>query len=307
MLVASLISLILGMFFLVFSFFTVQYILLMGVKFSLLHKILTLITLFPVPLLSSLFLALSYSNILQLKEEKEEEKSSNSESCCLTFSMFLSISFIFLSMATMTTTNLAIKNGIQENWNTTRDHRSDLECRGWVSYGDYYTEYYERPQKCFGKVLEFSVQERMTVFSISQMSATETMIFFFLLLVLTGRRITRKSLFLPGIFLFVSAGTTFKAFVTNFDQHYSHYKNNNLFLLILNYFLTIVSFIIGLSCSIIGSPLLITFLEYLSRTICSMIVLIFIFFITVVQNFLKLADSLVTMTITAIKIVKKNG
>merc|ERR1719308_468001 len=128
MLVASLISLILGMFFLVFSFFTVQYILLMGVKFSLLHKILTLITLFPVPLLSSLFLALSYSNILQLKEEKEEDKSSNSESCCLTFSMFLSISFIFLSMATMTTTNLAIKNGIQENWNTTRDHRSDIEC-----------------------------------------------------------------------------------------------------------------------------------------------------------------------------------
>merc|ERR1719233_180374 len=79
MLVASIISSFLGVFFLVFSFFSVQYIILMGVNFSLLHKILTLITLLPVPLLSSIFLSLAYSNILQLQEEKEVEKSNNSE------------------------------------------------------------------------------------------------------------------------------------------------------------------------------------------------------------------------------------
>jgi len=311
MLVVSLISSFLGVFFLVFSFFSVQYIILMGVNFSLLHKILTLITLLPVPLLSSIFLALAYSNILQLQEEKEAEKMSNSESCCLTFSMFLSVAFIFLSISTMININLAINNYMKDDWSTTIDHKYDMECKGLVyvqdSYGEYYPEYYEKPAKCHGKVLEISLQERCTFFSISQMSVTESMIFYFLLLVLTGRRITRKALFLPGILLFVSAGTTFKTFITGFDQNYSHYKNNNLFLLILGYILTIVSFIIGLSCSIIGSPVLITFIVYLSRTIWAMIVLIFIFFITLAQSFLMLAGSLARMISTTIKNSQQRG
>merc|ERR1719153_685013 len=303
MLVVSPISSFLGVFFLVFSFFSVQYIILMGVNVSLLHKILTLITLLPVPLLSSIFLALAYSNILQLQEEKEAEKSNNSETdCCLTFSMFLSVAFIFLSISTMININLAINNYMKDDWSTTIDHTYDIDC-----YDVYHTGYYEKPRKCHGKVLAISLQEKCTFFSISQMSVTESMIFYFLLLVLTGRRITRKALFLPGILLFVSAGTTFKTFITGFDQNYSHYKNNNLFLLILGYILTIVSFIIGLSCSIIGSPVLITFIVYLSRTIWAMIVLIFIFFITLAQSFLMLAGSLARMISTTIKNSQQRG
>merc|ERR1711970_1340978 len=68
MLLFIIISLVLGLFFLVFSFSTVQYIIHMG-KLSPLPKILTLASLLPVPLLAAVFLALTYTNIMQLKEE----------------------------------------------------------------------------------------------------------------------------------------------------------------------------------------------------------------------------------------------
>merc|ERR1711942_333203 len=99
MLLIIIISLVLGIFFLVFSFATVQYIILMG-KMPLSPKVLTLASFLPVPLLAVIFLALAYTNFVQLKQEKDRETSSNSKICLLSVSIFLSISLIFLSLST---------------------------------------------------------------------------------------------------------------------------------------------------------------------------------------------------------------
>merc|ERR1712243_341557 len=128
LLLIIIISSVLGLFFLVFSFSSVQYIILMG-KMPLLPRALTLASLLPVPPLAVIFLALAYANIGNLKQEKEKENSSNLRICLSSVSIFLPIFLVFLSLTTMTISNLTITSRIQENWNSTRGHSYERECR----------------------------------------------------------------------------------------------------------------------------------------------------------------------------------
>merc|ERR1719315_434840 len=166
---ASILSFVLGMFFLVFSFYSMQFIILMGTKLSILSQELNIIFLLPVTLLAPLFMALAYSSIIQLREEKESQHSNKWRNCCFIFAILLSISFLFLSLTTITTTTLVITSTMQDHWNTTRDHSYDKECRDETEYDDNYNYRYhyretttttttvapkEKPDKCFGKRLD---------------------------------------------------------------------------------------------------------------------------------------------------------
>jgi len=316
MLLIIIISLVLGIFFLVFSFATVQYIILMG-KMPLLPKVLTLASLLPVPLLAVIFLALAYTNIVQLKQEKEREKSSNSRICLLSVSIFLSILLVLLSLTTMTMSNLTISSAMQKNWNSTRDHSYDRECREEEHYYDSYgyelfvttttttVSPSEKPEKCYGKTLDHQVQDRMTFFSISQLTVSETLLFFSLVVILTGRRLTKKHLFIPGILLFASATSTSIAFFTRLDPNFEGYENSNLFF-IMNCVTTFGAFLIGFSCFVIGSSAFISFLELVFRLIFSSIVFTFIILFSLVQSFLKLASRLGSMKMTIMKRNEEN-
>merc|ERR1711872_1009453 len=95
MLLSSLTTVLIGTFFLVFSICSVQYLIMMGVKIPLLFKLLTFVTLLPVPLLAAVFMALAYSNLIQVWVRKENESSASSTAWYLTFFRFLSVVFIF--------------------------------------------------------------------------------------------------------------------------------------------------------------------------------------------------------------------
>merc|ERR1719153_792052 len=169
MLLFIIISLGLGIFFLLFSFSTVQIIILMG-KIPFLPKILTLASLLPVPVLAVVFLALAYTNILQLKEENNKENLSQSKNYLVPVCIFLSFAICFLSLTTMTVSNLTITSTMQKNWNSTQDHSYDKECREREEYHNNYGYYRttttttvaptEKPVKCYGKTLDYQVQER---------------------------------------------------------------------------------------------------------------------------------------------------
>jgi len=311
MLLIIIISLVLGIFFLLFSFATVQYIILMG-KMPLLPRVLTLTSLLPVPLLAVIFLALAYTNFVQLRKEKDRGNSSNSKFCLLSISIFLSISLIFLSLSTMTMSNLTISSAMQKNWNSTRDHSYDRECREEERYYDSYgyelfrttttatVSPTEKPEKCYGKTLDHQVQDRMTFFSTSQLTVSETLLFFSLVVILTGRRLTKKHLFIPGILLFASATSTSIAFFTGLDPNFEGYENSNLFF-IMNCVTTFGAFLIGFSCFVIGSSAFISFLELVFRLIFSSIVFTFIILFSVVQSFLNLASRLGSMKMAIMK------
>merc|ERR1719431_818592 len=303
MLLFIIISLVLGIFFLVFSFSTVQFIILMG-KLSFLHKILTLASLLPVPVLAVVFLALAYTNIVHLKEENHKENLNNSKKCLLSVGIFLSIFLCFLSLTTMTMSNLTITSAMQKNWNSTRDHSYDDECREKKAYYNDYGYYRttttttvspkEKPMKCYGKTLEHKVEYRMTFFSISQLTVSESLLFFSLLVILSGRRLTKISLCIPGMLLFASAISTCIAFFSGLDPNFDGYENSNLFL-IMNGLATLGAFAIGFLCFVIGSSALISFLELVLRLILSSIIFIFIILFSLVQCFLQLASRLCNM------------
>jgi len=315
MLLFIIISLVLGLFFLVFSFSTIQHIILMG-KLSLLPKILTLASLLPVPLLAAVFLALAYTNIMHLKEEKEIENSSNSKKYLVSGIISLSISIFFLSLTTMTLSNLTITSAMQKNWNSTQDHSYDKECGEKKKYHNNYGYYRttttttldptEKPMKCYGKTLDYIVQDKMTFFSISQLTVSESLLFFSLLLILSGRRLTKKCLFIPGIFLFLSATSTCIAFFTVLDGYnnnntttlYSYdglkidtSENSNIFF-IMNCLTTSGAFVVGFFCFLISSPAFISFLLIVFRLILSSIIFIFIILFCVLISFIKLASRL---------------
>ena len=229
MFLSGIICLVIGIFFFGFSLFSVQYIIMMGVQFSSMAEILFLLSLLPIPLLSSLFLAVAYGNIVQVKEEKEAGSSSKTKICLLSISFILASVFLFVSLVTMTSTNLVIMSSVQMHWNTTRSHSWDEECRetnhdnNRYNYNDY--DYQRRnyelttitapkikPDKCYGKQLDREVQDVFVFFSISQLCLTEVVLFLSLFVFLTGKRITKKSLFLPGILLFATAISTIIAF-----------------------------------------------------------------------------------------------
>merc|ERR1719153_1485542 len=268
MLLFIIISLVLGSFFLVFSYSSVQFIILMG-KLPFLPNILTLASLLPVPVLAVVFLALAYTNILQLKEENNTENLSNSKDYLVPVCIFLSISICFLSLSTMTMSNLTITSSMQKNWNSTQ-------------------------------TLDYRVHERMAYFSISQMTVSESLLFFSLIVILAGRRLTKKSLFIPGLLLLASAITTCIAIFTGLDPNLDDYEISSLFF-IMNCLAIFGAFVIGFFCFVTGSSALISFLELVLRLILSSIIFIFIILFSIVQCFLKLASRLGSMKMTPTK------
>jgi len=265
MLLFIIISLVIGIFFLVFSYSSVQFIILMG-KQPFLPKILTLASLLPVPVLAVVFLALAYTNILQLKEENNKENLSNSKNYLVPVCIFLSISICFLSLSTMTMSNLTITSSMQKNWNSTQ-------------------------------TLDYRVHERMAYFSISQMTVSESLLFFSLIVILSGRRLTKKSLFIPGLLLFASAISTCIAIFTGLDPNLDDYEISSLFF-IMNCLAIFGAFVIGFLCFVTGSSALISFLELVLRLILSSIIFIFIILFSIIQCFLKLAIRLGSMKMT---------
>ena len=235
MLLSSFICFGIGIFFFLFSICSVQFITLMGVKLPMLSQLLTLVSLMPISLLSAVFFALAYSNLVQVTEDKEDASMSRSKMCRLSISIILAIIFLFVSSATMTSSNLIIMSIMQGQWHTIHDHKWDKECRNEKqnyyknNYDDYnqydtttprYTyEYQDIPEKCYGKTLEFHVQWDLTQFSISQLFLTESLFLLCLFVILTGRRISKKSLFIPGVLLFASAISTVIFFFTR-GLHY---------------------------------------------------------------------------------------
>merc|ERR1712142_308220 len=116
----------------------------------------------------------------------------------------------------------------QEHWNSTRNHEYDEECRD-KEYSDRYNDYYhttttitvapvEKPEKCYGKTLDYEVLQMMSIFSICQEFVTESVMFLGLFVFLTGKRITKKSLFFHGILLFASTVSTCIAFFNVMGQ-----------------------------------------------------------------------------------------
>ena len=297
MLLFIIISLVLGIFFLVFSYSSVQFIILMG-KLPFLPKILTLASLLPVPVLAVVFLALAYTNILQLKEENNKENLSKSKNYLVPVCIFLSFAICFLSLTTMTVSNLTITSTMQKNWNSTQDHSYDKECREKEEYYNNYNYYRttttttvaptEKPVKCYGKTLDYRVRDRLTFFSFSQMTVSESLLFFSLIVILSGRRLTKKSLFIPGLLLFASAISTCIAIFTGLDPNLDDYEISSLFF-IMNCLAIFGAFVIGFLCFVTGSSAIISFLELVLRLILSSIIFIFIILFSIIQCFLKLA------------------
>merc|ERR1719233_813339 len=180
----------------------------------------------------------------------------------------------------MTVSNLTITSTMQKNWNSTQDHSYDNECNEWKekeyyhNYDDYRTTTTttiaptEKPVKCYGKTLDYQVQERMTFFSISQMTVSQSLFFFSLIVILSGRRLTKKSLFIPGLLLFASAISTCIAIFNGLDPNLDDYEISSLFFL-MNCLATFGAFVMGFLSFVIGSSAFIPFLELVFRLILS--------------------------------------
>jgi len=322
MLLFSLISLVIGMFFLVFSTYSVQCLIMMGVKAPLLFKLLTLVTLLPVPLLAAVFMALAYSTMIQVLEQKDFVSSNDLKTCYLSFSILLSIFFIFFSLATMTFSIHVVTADMQkEHWNSTRNYINDKECsdNGYRDHysGDYNynhrttkttTDIVDKPEKCYGKSLEYDDLQIMSFFSISQEFVTESVIFLGIFVILSGKKITKNSLIIPGIMLFVSPIFMSVAFFNVIDQEVNFpqvgettssgqedifFSQGDIFYM-LNSINTLVPFIIGFICVLNGASVIISFFEFLFRTILSFLVFVCILLFTLLQVSLKLARSLAT-------------
>merc|ERR1719481_2134577 len=271
-------------------------------------------------------MALAYSTLVQVWVQKEKESSSSSNTCCPSSDpelhlcrifTFLSVVFIFISLFTMTFSIHFVTTNMKEHWNSTRNHEYDEECRD-KEYRNRYYDYYhtttttttvapvEKPDKCYGKTLDYEVLQMMSFFSISQEFVTESVIFLGLFVFLTGKRITKKSLFIHGILLFASTVSTFIAFFNvmgqekNFlrvgetsslsQENIFHHQGNIFF--ILNCINTFAPFIVGFICFLLGASCIISFLEFLFRTILSFLVFVCILFLSLLQLLLLLASKL---------------
>merc|ERR1712042_301787 len=321
MLLFSLTTVFIGTFFLVFAICSVQYLIMMGVKIPLLFKLLTLVTLLPVPLLAAVFMALAYSTLVQVLVQKDNESSSRSKTCCPSSDpelhlcgifTFLSVVFIFISLFTMTFSIQVVTTNTQRHWNSTRNHEYDEECRD-KEYRNRYYDYYrtttttttvapvEKPEKCYGKTLDYDIQQMMAFFSISQEFVTESVMFFGLFVLLTGKRITKKSLFIHGILLLASTISTCIAFFNVMDKEKNFLRvgetsslSQEIIFLILNCINAFAPFIVGFICLLLGAFCIISFLEFLFRTILSLLVFVCILFLSPLQLLLLLASNLAT-------------
>eukprot|EP00092_Neocalanus_flemingeri_P031167 GFUD01033858.1.p1 GENE.GFUD01033858.1~~GFUD01033858.1.p1 ORF type:complete len:654 (-),score=109.54 GFUD01033858.1:582-2510(-) len=299
MVLSGLISLGMGIFFFLYSLDTVQYIILLGAKLSNLSFILKLVSMMPIPLLAALFVAFAYSNIIHSMEEKKDDKSSKVKTGLLIISIILSILFFFLSLATMTTSNLVIMSTVQGHWNTTKEHTWDVECRdnNHFRYDDYgYGYRYDttttstpesKPDKCYGKALDWLVQDNFTLFSICHLLMTESFLLLSVFVSMNGRRITKKTLFLPGLLLFAAATSSIISFFSGIVQY--DIQTNGFPFFIMNSINTLSALVIGFIFVITGGSVFISFLIIVFRIILSILVFSLILIMTTFDALLKLA------------------
>eukprot|EP00092_Neocalanus_flemingeri_P012466 GFUD01013439.1.p1 GENE.GFUD01013439.1~~GFUD01013439.1.p1 ORF type:complete len:664 (-),score=99.68 GFUD01013439.1:189-2114(-) len=296
MVLSGLISLGMGVFFFLYSLNTVQYIILLGTKLSNLSFILKLVSMMPIPLLAALFVALAYSNIIQSMEEKKDDKSSKVKIGLLSISIILSIVYFFLSLASMTTSNLVIMSTVQGHWNTTQEHTWDDECRdnNQVHYDDYGYRYdtttssapESKPDKCYGKALDWLVQDTFTFFSICQLMMTESFLLLSAFVCMNGRSITKKTLFLPGLLLFAAAISSIISFFRGIVQY--DLQTNGFSFFIMNSINTLSALVIGFIFVITGGSVFISFIIIVFRIILSILVFSLILIMTAVDLLLKL-------------------
>merc|ERR1711915_811816 len=168
----------------------------------------------------------------------------------------------------------------QSKWNSTRDYDYDCECTdNCYKYRDY-SAYVERtsspkskPEKCFLKSLDSHVEKEVVFFSVSQMCVTEAVLFLTLFFFLIGKRITRKTLFLPGLFLFAAGISNFIAYCLG----HSLQQDYSLFFLILTGVPTISATGIGAALIIAGISFVTSFLILLLKLLLASVLVAVLF------------------------------
>eukprot|EP00092_Neocalanus_flemingeri_P098961 GFUD01126230.1.p1 GENE.GFUD01126230.1~~GFUD01126230.1.p1 ORF type:complete len:635 (+),score=97.85 GFUD01126230.1:55-1959(+) len=273
MILSGFISLGMGIFFFLFSIDASQYIILLGTKMSNLSFMLKLVSLMPIPLLAALFMSLAYSNIIQIMEENEDKRSSKSKAGLLIISISLAIVFFFLSLASMVTSNLSMIATLQGYWGDACNENEYHDCHG---------------------ELDYQVQNDFTLFSISQVLLTESILLLSVFITITGRRITKQSLFFPGLLLFAAASSTITAYFCNINNYvfeaFPYLKTNGMIFLILPSVNTISSLILGFFCVVTGGSVFISFITIIFRVILSIFVLAVLVILTVLDALLSLAS-----------------
>eukprot|EP00092_Neocalanus_flemingeri_P010653 GFUD01011475.1.p1 GENE.GFUD01011475.1~~GFUD01011475.1.p1 ORF type:complete len:633 (+),score=106.66 GFUD01011475.1:119-2017(+) len=269
MILSGFISLGMGIFFFLFSIDASQYIILLGTKMSTLSFILKLVSLMPIPLLAALFMSLAYSNIIQMMEENEDKRSSKLKAVLLSISIILAIVFFFLSLTSMVTSNLSMIADLQGYWGDKCNENEYHDCHG---------------------ELDYQVQNDFTLFSISQVLLTESILLLSVFITMTGRRITKQSLFFPGLLLFAAASSTITAYFCNINNYVFEAFPNGMIFLILPSVNTISSLIVGFFCVVTGGSVFISFITILFRVILSIFVLAVLVILTVLDALLNLAS-----------------
>eukprot|EP00092_Neocalanus_flemingeri_P098956 GFUD01126225.1.p1 GENE.GFUD01126225.1~~GFUD01126225.1.p1 ORF type:complete len:629 (+),score=103.07 GFUD01126225.1:55-1941(+) len=273
MILSGFISLGMGIFFFLFSIDASQYIILLGTKMSNLSFMLKLVSLMPIPLLAALFMSLAYSNIIQIMEENEDKRSSKSKAGLLIISISLAIVFFFLSLASMVTSNLSMIATLQGYWGDACNENEYHDCHG---------------------ELDYQVQNDFTLFSISQVLLTESILLLSVFITITGRRITKQSLFFPGLLLFAAASSTITAYFCNINNYvfeaFPYLKTNGMIFLILPSVNTISSLILGFFCVVTGGSVFISFITIIVRVILSIFVMAVLAILTVIDALLNLAS-----------------
>eukprot|EP00092_Neocalanus_flemingeri_P031164 GFUD01033855.1.p1 GENE.GFUD01033855.1~~GFUD01033855.1.p1 ORF type:complete len:634 (-),score=107.87 GFUD01033855.1:202-2103(-) len=273
MILSGFISLGMGIFFFLFSIDTSQYIILLGTKMSTLSFILKLVSLMPIPLLAALFMSLAYSNMIQMMEENEDKRSGKLKAGVLSISIILAIVFFFLSLTSMVTTNLSMIATLQGYWGDACNENEYPDCHG---------------------ELDYQVQNDFTLFSISQVLLTESFLLLSVFITMTGRRITKQSLFFPGLLLFAAASSTITAYFCNINNYvfeaFPYLKTNGMVFLILPSVITISSLILGFFCVVTGGSVFISFITIIFRVILSIFVLAVLVILTVLDALLNLAS-----------------
>merc|ERR1712215_103217 len=188
-------------------------------------------------------------------EEKGTEPWNKKQISLLGISGALLIIYAGLSMTAMVNSSITVMEKTQSKWNSTRNYEYDYDCdENYNNYRDY-SEYIERssspkskPEKCFLRSLSYNVKDEVVFFSVSQMCVTEAVLFLTLFFFLVGKRITRKTLLLPGLFLFAAGISN----IISYCLGHSLQQDYSLFFLILNGVPTISATGIGFALIIAG-------------------------------------------------------
>jgi len=293
MLLSSLISLVIGIMLFYFSLFSIQCIIFMSGKMTILFKILTLVSLSPVPLLSATFMALSYNNLVQMTEEKGAEPWSKKKISLLGISGALLIIYAGLSMTATVNSSITVMQKTQSKWNSTRDYDYDCECtdncynyRDYSAYAERTSSPKSKPEKCFLRSLSYHVKDEVVFFSVSQMCVTEAVLFLTLFFFLVGKRITRKTLFLPGLFLFAAGISNIIAYCLG----HSLQQDYSLFFLILTGVPTISATGIGAALIIAGISFATSFLILLLKLLLACVLVAVLLLTSIIQLLLLLVS-----------------